>query len=86
MNAYLILQSNLIMLQYTFVYHSIISKGVPAAWTMMSASRLHHQFLHLRLTACVSWLLPDHRASPALKQRMTPLESFPQRDTSLEAP
>lgn len=58
-----------------------------AAWQMTSASPSPHQFLPLQLTVYVSLRLQlDHRASAALKQRMTPLEHSPQRDTLLEAP
>lgn len=53
---------------------------------MTSANPSPRQFLPLQLTAYVSWLQADRHASAALKQRMTPLEHSPQRDTLLEAP
>lgn len=57
-----------------------------AAWQTTSANPLPHQFLLSQQTAYVSWLQPSRHAFAALKQKMTPLDHYPQRDTQLEAP
>lgn len=76
-----------------FVYQScnmifVIKGGTDSeAWKMTSANPSPHRFLPLQLTVYASLRLPPgHRASAALKQRTTPLEPSPRRDTLLEAP
>ena len=76
-----VLCNNLLLFQHVFVI-----KGDTVAWRTTSASPSPHQFLPSQQTASVSWFQPDRHAFAALKQRRTPPEHSPQRDTLVEAP